>query len=189
MGVLGCSWLVVRERTAMTTMRWAMPPHVLVVDDDAVTRATLGRLLQAMGCTSNVAVDGVDAVQKIGEQRYDLVLMDIVMPRIDGVAATSLIRRFNHAIVIVGMTSHVQPAAVVAYYAAGMNDVLTKPFGRDGLRAVLDRHLWRSEERQEEEQMPLNTHMTDEQYESLVQNFMRRNADASGGERSGPFSS
>ncbi|KAF8889955.1 CheY-like superfamily, partial [Mucidula mucida] len=82
------------------------PPHVLVVDNDVVTQATLRQLLQAMGCTSNVAVDGSDAVQKIGEQRYDL---DIVMPRTDSVAATSLIRRFNHTIVIVGMTSHVQP--------------------------------------------------------------------------------
>ncbi len=53
----------------------AIPPHVLVVDNDVVTRVTLRQLLQAMGCTSNVAVDGSDAVQKIGEQRYDLVLM------------------------------------------------------------------------------------------------------------------
>ncbi|KAF9022770.1 hypothetical protein BDZ89DRAFT_196630 [Hymenopellis radicata] len=63
------------------------------------------------------------------------------MPRMDGVAATSLIRRFNHSTVIVGMTSHVHPAAVMAYYAAGMNDVLTKPFGKEGLRTVLARHF------------------------------------------------
>ncbi|KAF9022769.1 hypothetical protein BDZ89DRAFT_196586 [Hymenopellis radicata] len=62
-------------KSADVLTRVMPPPHVLVVDDDAVTRATLGRLMQALGCTSNVAVDGADAVQKVGEQRYDLVLM------------------------------------------------------------------------------------------------------------------
>jgi hypothetical protein len=54
---------------------WAMPPRVLLVDDDAITRKLSSNLLKIFGCTTDVAVDGLSAVNKMNLKKYDLVLM------------------------------------------------------------------------------------------------------------------
>lgn len=145
-------------------------PHVLVVDDDNVTRAVIGRLLQTLRCAFDIAIDGAEAVQKMAEEQYDIVLMvstalslhgpdfivhvftymvqDIVMPNMDGVSASRIIRRSNHRTPIIAMTSFAQEEAVATYYAAGMNDVLKKPFNMAGLRSLMERHLGRAHESQ-----------------------------------------
>ncbi|KAF9018934.1 hypothetical protein BDZ89DRAFT_1073466 [Hymenopellis radicata] len=131
-------------------------------------------LLQTLGYAFDVAVDGAEAVQKMAEERYDIVLMDVVMPSMDGVAATRIIRRSNHRTPIIAMTSLAQQEAVATYSAAGMNDVLRKPFNMAGLRSLMDRHLGRADESQQ--RIPLNTHMTEDQYASLVQDIVRRHS-------------
>lgn len=74
-------------------------------------------------------------------QKYDLVLMDIVMPNLDGVSATSMIRQFDATTPIVSMTSNSGPNDVMTYFSHGMTDVLPKPFTKQNLRGMLDRHL------------------------------------------------
>ncbi|KAJ3472761.1 hypothetical protein NLI96_g13266 [Meripilus lineatus] len=74
-------------------------------------------------------------------EKYDLVLMDIVMPKLDGVSATSLIRQFDHMTPIISMTSNSKPTEILKYYSSGMNDILPKPFTKDGLLDMLERHL------------------------------------------------
>jgi osomolarity two-component system response regulator SKN7 len=54
---------------------WSVPPRVLLVDDDSIFRRLSTRLLQLAGCTIDVAVDGIEAVSKLGTGKYDLVLM------------------------------------------------------------------------------------------------------------------
>ncbi|CCA66665.1 related to SKN7-transcription factor (C-terminal fragment) [Serendipita indica DSM 11827] len=120
---------------------WAVPPRVLLVEDDAVSRKLSSKFLQVLGVTADVAVDGDAAVKQMCLERYDLVLMDIVMPRLDGVAATSLIRQFDHRTPIISMTSNSCPQDILNYYSHGMNDILPKPFTRDGLFSMLEKHL------------------------------------------------
>ncbi|KAG9003473.1 kinase-regulated stress-responsive transcription factor skn7 [Tulasnella sp. JGI-2019a] len=120
---------------------WAVPPRVLLVDDDLVSRKLFSKFLQVSGCTIDVAVDGIGAVNKMNLEKYDLVLMDIVMPKLDGVSATSLIRQFDHMTPIISMTSNSKPNDVVTYYSSGMNDILPKPFTRENLFTMLERHL------------------------------------------------
>jgi len=60
------------------------------------------------------------------------------MPRLDGVAATSLIRQFDHRTPIISMTSNSCPQDILNYYSHGMNDILPKPFTRDGLFSMLE---------------------------------------------------
>lgn len=88
---------------------WSIPPRVLVVDDDAVSRTVSSRFLQHTGCSFDVATDGIAAVDKMNVAKYDLVLMvsrgrtprlhvyqplqDISMPNLDGLSATSIIRQ------------------------------------------------------------------------------------------------
>ncbi|KAG8800578.1 kinase-regulated stress-responsive transcription factor skn7, partial [Serendipita sp. 398] len=117
---------------------WAVPPRVLLVEDDAVSRKLSSKFLQVLGVTADIAVDGDAAVKQMCLERYDLVLMDIVMPRLDGVAATSLIRQFDHRTPIISMTSNSCPQDILNYYSHGMNDILPKPFTRDGLFSMLE---------------------------------------------------
>ncbi|ODQ51440.1 response regulator [Saitoella complicata NRRL Y-17804] len=120
---------------------WAVPPKVLLVEDDAVCRRLSSKFLQVFGCEIDMAVDGVSAVNKMNLAKYDLVLMDIVMPNLDGVSATSLIRQFDPLTPIISMTSNVQSRDVMTYFSHGMNDILPKPFTKDGLQQMLEKHL------------------------------------------------
>lgn len=139
-----------RSSTAPTTIRvrrstfvpgWAVPPRVLLVDDDAVSRRLSSKFLQVFGCMIDVAVDGVGAVNKMNLEKYDLVLMDIVMPKMDGVSATNLIRQFDPMTPIISMTSNSKPSEIMTYYSSGMNDILPKPFTKEGLLDMLEKHL------------------------------------------------
>jgi osomolarity two-component system response regulator SKN7 len=99
------------------------------------------KFLQVFGCTIDVAVDGVGAVERMNLEKYDLVLMDIVMPKLDGISATSMIRQFDHMTPIISMTSNSKPNEILTYYSSGMNDILPKPFTQDGLLEMLEKHL------------------------------------------------
>ncbi|KAI0685049.1 CheY-like superfamily [Cytidiella melzeri] len=128
-------------RVRLRTPDWTVPPKVLLVDDDVVCRRLSSKFLQIFGCFIDVAVDGVGAVNKMNLEKYDLVFMDIVMPKLDGVSATSLIRQFDHLTPIISMTSNSKPNEVVRYYSSGMNDILPKPFTKDDLLQKLEKHL------------------------------------------------
>lgn len=150
-----------RVRRSTYVPGWAVPPRVLLVDDDAVSRRLSSKFLQVFGCTIDVAVDGVGAVNKMNLEKYDLVLMvrwrsfrgdfgflgllmrifalqDIVMPKLDGVSATSMIRQFDAMTPIISMTSNSKPSEIIKYYSSGMNDILPKPFTKDGLLDMLE---------------------------------------------------
>ncbi|KLO14874.1 hypothetical protein SCHPADRAFT_871912 [Schizopora paradoxa] len=130
-----------RVRRSTFVPGWAVPPRVLLVDDDAVNRRLSSKFLQVFGCTIDVAVDGVVAVNKMNLEKYDLVLMDIVMPKLDGITATSMIRQFDHMTPIISMTANSKPNEIMTYYSSGMNDILPKPFTKEGLLTMLERHL------------------------------------------------
>ncbi|KAG5637640.1 hypothetical protein H0H81_003865 [Sphagnurus paluster] len=131
----------IRVRRSTFVPGWAVPPRVLLVDDDAVNLRKSSKFLQVFGCTIDVAVDGVGAVNKMNLEKYDLVLMDIVMPKLDGISATSLIRKFDHMTPIISMTSNSKPNEIMTYYSSGMNDILPKPFTKEGLLDMLEKHL------------------------------------------------
>ncbi|KAA1479491.1 hypothetical protein DENSPDRAFT_862045 [Dentipellis sp. KUC8613] len=140
-GATGMSPQTLRVRRSTFVPGWAVPPRVLLVEDDAVSRKLSSKFLQVFGCTIDVAVDGVGAVNKMNLEKYDLVLMDIVMPKLDGVSATSLIRQFDHMTPIISMTSNSKPNEIMTYYHSGMNDILPKPFTKEGLLEMLEKHL------------------------------------------------
>ncbi|KAK9433821.1 HSF-type DNA-binding-domain-containing protein [Lipomyces doorenjongii] len=120
---------------------WAVPPKVLLVEDDATSRRVSSKFLQIFGCEADVAVDGLAAVNKMNMSKYDIVLMDIVMPNLDGVSAASLIRQFDPLTPIIAMTGNVSGNDVITYYSHGMNDILAKPFTKENLLEILEKHL------------------------------------------------
>ena len=111
-------------------------PHILIVDDNATNRVVAQALCEMFGCSSELAEDGLEALQAVQESRYDLVLMDIKMPVMDGVAATRAIRALPApmgALPILALTANADERDEMDYVAAGMNGVAQKPIQPDAL--------------------------------------------------------
>jgi CheY-like chemotaxis protein len=132
--------------TAPSTVR-ELPPglRVLVVDDNAVNRLVAQRLLDRSGCQVEVAIDGQGALEALGRGHFDVVLMDVHMPELDGLEATRRIRAANFpGLRIIGVSASAESADVHSCREAGMDDFLAKPITRDRLVDTLLRHTTRS---------------------------------------------
>ena len=119
-------------------------PRVLVVDDHPVNREVARIMLEALGCEVAEVADGVEAVDAVRAASFDLVLMDVRMPRMDGLEATRRIRGLPDgpdAMAIVAMTADAMPEDVERCLASGMNAHLAKPINQAGLFAVVTRAL------------------------------------------------
>lgn len=104
--------------------------HVLVVDDNATNRFVATKVLEIFGCTSEAVADGAAAVEAAAGARYDLILMDIQMPGMDGMEATGRIRALGGPSVetpIIALTANAADADARRYRAAGMAAVVCKP--------------------------------------------------------------
>jgi len=110
--------------------------HVLVVDDNATNRMVAEALCEMFECTTESVEDGVEAVEAAGSGRFDLILMDIKMPRMDGVEATRRIRAMPGicgVVPIIALTANADPEDAEAYIAAGMSAVVEKPIKPEAL--------------------------------------------------------
>lgn len=117
--------------------------RVLLAEDNEVNRMVSVRMLQSLGCTVEVAANGVEAVQKALANEYDLILMDVQMPEMDGYEATRRIREAERTTgehrLIIAMTAHSMESDRRACLEAGMDDYLSKPVKRDRLAETLSR--------------------------------------------------
>lgn len=116
---------------------------VLVAEDVDANRELLQLFLEGEGFHVDVVGDGVAAVAAVRTTAYDVVLMDLQMPELDGLEATRAIRQAGGRLAhlpIIGLSASVMPDDVTRCLAAGMNDHLSKPFTIDGLIAVIT--LW-----------------------------------------------
>jgi CheY-like chemotaxis protein len=117
---------------------------VLVVDDNATNRMVAEALCEMFDCTSETAEDGMEAVEAARTGRFDLILMDIKMPRMDGIAAARAIRSLEgpEAMTpIVALTANVDPEDARSYMAAGMCCVVEKPIKPDRLLQAINTAL------------------------------------------------
>lgn len=105
------------------------PMQILVVDDQSINRLLLEKMVNALGHQADQADSGQVAVRMARAERYDLILMDISMPEMDGIEATRLIRAegASRQSPIVGFTANLQPADHARALAAGMREILYKP--------------------------------------------------------------
>ena len=117
--------------------------RVLLADDNPVNREFGIALLQQLGLSVATAVDGHDAVQQVAAGGFDLVLMDLQMPRLDGLAATRSIRALpvGHDIPVIAMTASAFEQNQARCLAAGMNDFVAKPVDIRALASTLARCL------------------------------------------------
>ena len=113
---------------------------VLLVEDNPTNRLVAVRMLARLGHQAHAVADGVEAMAALALSHYDLILMDVMMPRMDGLTATQQIRKAedgNGRITIVGLTAGSGEAGLAACLEAGMDAVTTKPLTLEGLRSAI----------------------------------------------------
>ena len=129
--------------TPADTMEEERPMRILAAEDNATNRRVLGALMEPLGVELTLAGDGVEAVEAYSAGTFDLVLMDIQMPRMNGVEATRAIREIERQqggrrTPIVAVTANVMSHQVEEYLAAGMDAVVPKPLQAEALlQAIL----------------------------------------------------
>lgn len=125
------------ERTAAARQRL----RILIADDHPGTQRALQLLLRWLGCGSDVVEDGREAVEAVRSRDYDIIFMDVVMPRMDGLEATRQIRQerpYDAGPRIVGMSADTTPEDREICLAVGMDDFLPKPIDVDALIQIVD---------------------------------------------------
>lgn len=119
--------------------------RVLVVEDNPVNQVVAKKLLSNLGCTVDVASGGGEALELLGQDVYDLVFMDCLMPDLDGYETTRLLRNseepWKRSIPIIALTASAMEGDRARCLACGMDDYVSKPVNRAALLKVLER--WR----------------------------------------------
>jgi CheY-like chemotaxis protein/HPt (histidine-containing phosphotransfer) domain-containing protein len=118
--------------------------RIVVAEDNPVNQLLARAILEKHGHTVDVAANGLEAVEAIKTATYDLVLMDVQMPEMDGITATKLIRKLDgpaSRIPIIALTANAMHGQRDEYIAAGMDDYLTKPFEPHQLYALIARQI------------------------------------------------
>ena len=107
--------------------------HILVVDDDKHTRMLLSAILQNANYTVTTANDGAEALAVLDKEHIDLVVLDIMMPKMDGYEFTKLIRETNDVLPILMVTAKHLPADEKKGFLVGTDDYITKPIDEEKL--------------------------------------------------------
>ncbi|MGK0440483.1 MAG: signal transduction histidine kinase [Pseudohongiellaceae bacterium] len=115
--------------------------EVLIVEDNIVNAQIIESLVEMMGAVATVVESGQEALSLLDERSFDLILMDIQMPVMDGITATRWIRRRNHFMPIVAVTANSDVEVRKRCMEVGMNDFLVKPIRRSDLQRVMERQL------------------------------------------------
>jgi len=124
--------------------------HVLIADDNATNRLVAETICGMFGCTVETVIDGEEAVAAVATGRFDLVLMDIKMPRLDGLGATRRIRGLAGApanVPILALTANADPWDAASYLAQGMDGIVEKPIKIERLLAAIN-EIFEREQRQ-----------------------------------------
>lgn len=114
---------------------------VLLVEDTADIRNLVSTYLRRAGVTVKSVENGAHALEVVARERFDLVLMDIQMPVMDGVTAMRSLRAANYATPVIALTANAMKDEQESYRAAGFSDVLAKPVDRVLLHRMLEKYL------------------------------------------------
>jgi len=124
------------------------PLRILLVDDNAINQKVAVRILQQFGYQPEMATNGREALDKLDQQPFDFIFMDVMMPEMDGLEATRLLRKrqmiggyqhYQSRIIVVAMTAHAMQGDREKCLAAGMDDYLPKPVRPKDVRDMLER--------------------------------------------------
>ena len=111
--------------------------RILVVDDNTINLNVICGLLQLSNITAFTATSGREAIGMLGENRYDIVFMDHMMPEMDGVEALKIIREMGIDTPVIALTANAVTSAREMLLASGMDDFISKPIVKEALNAIL----------------------------------------------------
>ncbi|HET6256363.1 MAG TPA: ATP-binding protein [Puia sp.] len=115
--------------------------HILLVEDNPLNVLVAQTMLENNGATVDVAVNGAEALDKLDARSHHLILMDLHMPVMDGYEATVLLRKRGETLPIIALTASTPKEVESEAFAAGLNDVVVKPFSPDELYRVILQHV------------------------------------------------
>jgi PAS domain S-box-containing protein len=128
--------------------------HILLVEDNDMNRMVAQNSLQYFNCKVTEAENGVEALEILKKQNFDIILMDIQMPEMDGIEATKIIRNeFKLSTPIIALTANAFKTEIEKCKEAGMNDYITKPFDETILIETIAKQVYKNPD-------ILNTHAT-----------------------------
>ncbi len=123
--------------------------RVLIAEDTLQLQMLERRMLEGMGLTVSIANNGKEAIEWVGRESFDLILMDMQMPEMDGIEATQLMRKMRITTPIVPLTANVMQRHREQFIELGCEAFLEKPIDKQELRAVLSKYLSSAEGRAE----------------------------------------
>lgn len=115
-------------------------PRILIVEDDPICKQLLLKVLAQLSTDITAVGNGREALLTLQTSHFDLVLMDIQMPIMDGLTATRAIRQFDGRTPIISLTAACGPEEMRRYRAVGMNECLSKPFSTETLSRLLHKY-------------------------------------------------
>ena len=115
--------------------------RVLVVEDVAANRKLVQVFLEKMGFEVTEALDGVEALEKVTEDSFDLILMDMNMPNMDGYEATRILRERKVSTPIIALTAYAMKGDENQCIEAGCDDYLPKPVDSQCLKDIVNKHM------------------------------------------------
>ncbi len=116
-------------------------PNILYADDDAGQRRLVQIMLNRIGWDHRMASDGLEAVEMAGRESFDLIVLDLRMPRLDGFGAVRRLREQGIAVPTIALTALDYPGLASDCQAAGYNGWLVKPITPHGLEQIMETYL------------------------------------------------
>lgn len=119
------------------------PLRILVAEDNQMNQQLIMKILSKLGYKADLAADGLEVLDLVNKKTFDVILMDVQMPKMDGLEATRIIKkRFPERPFIIAMTANALQADLQICIDAGMDDYISKPFKLDGLVSKLKKWAW-----------------------------------------------
>jgi CheY-like chemotaxis protein len=118
------------------------PLQILLAEDNPINQKVVLKILERMGYRADIAANGLEVIQALERQSYDLIFMDIQMPEMDGEKATRYIRKHwlqDHQPYIIAMTAHALEGDREKYLSSGMDDYISKPVRVEELASAVER--------------------------------------------------
>jgi len=131
-----------------TTLAETLPLRILLVDDNAINQKVAVRILQQLGYTPEVAGNGREALDMLDQKPFDFIFMDVMMPEMDGLEATRMLRKrqmggdhahYQSRVIVCAMTAHAMTGDREKCIASGMDDYLAKPVRPKDVRDMLEK--------------------------------------------------
>lgn len=165
-----CNLLSIAEPLTASNLPLKAPRHqqknrgirILVVDDNASNRKLVSEFLKPLGVESICVESGYEALEKLKHTTFDLVLMDVQMPGMDGLETTKLMRtkEIGNRVPVVALTAHAVNEQKTKLLLSGMDDFLSKPVSEEDLISIIERWVTKSSSSNDELGLPMTTPST-----------------------------